>query len=306
MLTRYEYDIWGNCTVAYDPEGIGAINPFRYRGYYYDTESGLYYLMSRYYDPSIGQFISPDTMQALQPNVIGGVDLYAYCRNNPVMGYDPTGHWDWGKFWTGLSIVGATVAAIAITVGTLGTGSVAGTILIAGAIGASAELFSQTVINEKNLAEVNYAQVAIAAIGGAISAIPGIKLVGSMIIGATTSALVTAAGGGSLCEVGASFVIGGAGAALGYGAGKLISHFGAKFKVNEMSKMSGAEMKRLMRPFFKGNEINSAKHLSYVLSKMPDLPYTLFGTAFSQMGNSSISASFGIGAALLTNKWLFR
>ena len=84
LVARYEYDIWGNCTVAYDPEGIGTINPFRYRGYYFDTESGLYYLMSRYYDPEIGQFISPDTMQALQPKVIGGLDLYAYCRNNPV------------------------------------------------------------------------------------------------------------------------------------------------------------------------------------------------------------------------------
>ena len=51
--------------------------------------------MSRYYDPSIGQFISPDTPDYLAPETIGGVDLYAYGLNNPVMGYDPTGHAWW-------------------------------------------------------------------------------------------------------------------------------------------------------------------------------------------------------------------
>ena len=51
----------------------------------------MYYLMSRYYDPSIGQFISLDTQDYLAPDIIGGVDLYAYCGNNPVICQDPTG-----------------------------------------------------------------------------------------------------------------------------------------------------------------------------------------------------------------------
>ena len=51
--------------------------------------------MSRYYDPSIGQFISPDTPDYLKPDTIGGVDLYAYCNNNPVMYVDPTGYLAW-------------------------------------------------------------------------------------------------------------------------------------------------------------------------------------------------------------------
>ncbi len=99
LVARYSYDEWGNCTVM-NPDGtvntnadfLGNINPFRYRGYYYDTESNLYYLMSRYYDPEIGQFISMDSVDYLDPDEIGGVDLYAYCRNNPIMYIDLDGH----------------------------------------------------------------------------------------------------------------------------------------------------------------------------------------------------------------------
>ena len=98
-LVRYTYNEWGVCFVevfnlnnnAEAELALGNLNPFRYRGYYYDTESGLYYLMSRYYDPEIGQFICPDTPDWLAPETIGGVDLYAYCRNNPIMFKDPTG-----------------------------------------------------------------------------------------------------------------------------------------------------------------------------------------------------------------------
>ena len=92
LVARYSYDCLGNCTVHTNVSGIATVNPFRYRGYYYDLESGLYYLMSRYYDPEIGQFISMDKVNYMAPDLIGGVDLYAYCNNNPVMYYDPTGH----------------------------------------------------------------------------------------------------------------------------------------------------------------------------------------------------------------------
>ena len=89
----YEYDAWGNCTVKVNYMGdIVNLNPIRYRGYYYDTETKLYYLQNRYYDPEVGQFISPDTFDYLEPETIGGVDLYAYCLNNPVTYSDPSGH----------------------------------------------------------------------------------------------------------------------------------------------------------------------------------------------------------------------
>ncbi|MBR7100589.1 MAG: hypothetical protein IKC91_05525 [Clostridia bacterium] len=90
---KYEYDPLGRvgCVALdiADDDGVnelelGELNPFRYRGYYYDEETGLYYLMSRYYDPEVGQFISPDSFNYLNPHTIGGVNLYAYCLNNPV------------------------------------------------------------------------------------------------------------------------------------------------------------------------------------------------------------------------------
>ena len=74
---------------------VGHVNPIRYRGYYYDVETGLYYLQSRYYDPEVGRFISPDSVDYLDPDSINGLNLYAYCGNNPVMNVDPTGH----SFW---------------------------------------------------------------------------------------------------------------------------------------------------------------------------------------------------------------
>ena len=88
---------------------IANINPFRYRGYYFDCESGLYYLMSRYYDPEIGQFISPDMQDYLAPDTIGGVNLYAYCNNNPVMHYAPTGHVALAWAIAGLLILGTII-----------------------------------------------------------------------------------------------------------------------------------------------------------------------------------------------------
>ena len=89
----YVYDAWGNCTVTLDTDGIGTLNPFRYRGYYYDSETELYYLKSRYYDPTVGRFLNQDEANYLGTNgPILGYNLYGYCDNNPVMYSDPTGH----------------------------------------------------------------------------------------------------------------------------------------------------------------------------------------------------------------------
>ncbi len=90
VVVRYEYDAWGNHKIIGD-ETLGNLNPFRYRGYYYDTETGLYYLQTRYYDPITGRFISQDGVEYADPESINGLNLYAYCGNNPVMYVDPTG-----------------------------------------------------------------------------------------------------------------------------------------------------------------------------------------------------------------------
>ena len=82
MLGQYEYDAWGNLLSQVGSE-ILNINPFRYRGYYYDAETGLYYLNSRYYDPETGRFISPDSIRYLNPMANNGLNLYTYCGDNP-------------------------------------------------------------------------------------------------------------------------------------------------------------------------------------------------------------------------------
>lgn len=89
----YEYDAWGNTTITdTSTSGIGSINPIRYRGYYYDNETNLYYLQSRYYDPETGRFLNADALEFLgEGGEITGYNLFAYCLNNPVMMADSTG-----------------------------------------------------------------------------------------------------------------------------------------------------------------------------------------------------------------------
>ncbi|QAT48630.1 RHS repeat-associated core domain-containing protein [Caproiciproducens sp. NJN-50] len=96
LLVEYEYDAWGKLLSVTGDEAdtIGVQNPFRYRGYYYDSETGLYYLNSRYYDPETGRFINADDVSVLgatQGDVLGA-NLFAYCGNNPVVNSDPNGN----------------------------------------------------------------------------------------------------------------------------------------------------------------------------------------------------------------------
>ena len=97
-MVEYSYDAWGNCKIIKDTDNIATYNPYRYRGYYYDEETGLYYLQTRYYDPRTGRFLNADSVEYADPETLNGLNLYAYCGNNPVVGYDPAGTWDWGKF----------------------------------------------------------------------------------------------------------------------------------------------------------------------------------------------------------------
>ena len=97
VITAYTYDAWGKIisVTGTQAEAIGAANPFRYRGYYYDTETDLYYLQSRFYNPTYGRFLNADETGILyltQGNVLGA-NLFAYCGNNLVNYADPTGHW---------------------------------------------------------------------------------------------------------------------------------------------------------------------------------------------------------------------
>ena len=94
LAAKYSYDAWGKCASVENADGytIGTANPFRYRGYYYDTETGLYYLNSRYYDPEVGRFLNADAAIGQIGNV-QGTNMFAYCFNNPVNMSDYDGNW---------------------------------------------------------------------------------------------------------------------------------------------------------------------------------------------------------------------
>ncbi|MBP3392524.1 MAG: RHS repeat-associated core domain-containing protein, partial [Clostridia bacterium] len=128
IVCKYTYDAWGKILSMKDGNGnaivaaghIGNLNPLRYRGYYYDNETGLYYLRSRYYDPVVGRFIGPDSYISTGQGLVG-YNRFAYCLNNPVILTDESGEF-------------------------AGTASVASILLCAAVAGLTAALISEITI----------------------------------------------------------------------------------------------------------------------------------------------------------------
>ena len=111
LVGSYTYDAWGRVTenaTSADTENITETNPIRYRGYYYDTETRLYYLKSRYYDPAVKRFLNEDSQLNMKYGFIG-YNMFTYCNNNPVVYLDPSGH----SFVIACIIVGAVIGALA-------------------------------------------------------------------------------------------------------------------------------------------------------------------------------------------------
>ena len=189
VVVEYKYDAWGNheATVADETYvALAEINPFRYRGYYYDSETDLYFLQTRYYDPVVGRFISRDSIEYADPETICGLNLYAYCGNNPVMATDPTGRAEWWEWLVaGIVIIASAVAAV-FTAGT--------SLVVAGAFAGIAFGGTLSIVNQLvTTGDFNLNQFAIDALGGALSgalAATGIGVLGQ-IVGNITFSLGT-------------------------------------------------------------------------------------------------------------------
>ena len=120
LCISYNYDAWGNCRASYESgyiTSVARLNPFRYRGYYYDDDLKLYYLKSRYYDPNTCRFINADGYVSTGQGLTGN-NMFAYCGNNPVMRVDPTGEawynvlYDWVNTIAGFLNPTSTLTAI--------------------------------------------------------------------------------------------------------------------------------------------------------------------------------------------------
>ena len=170
-VVEYIYDAWGKLisTTGTLATTLGADNPFRYRGYYYDTETGLYYLTTRCYDPEVCRFISADVYMSTGQGVLGG-NMWAYCGNNPVNRYEVD-----GKFWN--IVVGAVLGTVVGAV----TAAINGQNVL---VGAAAGLVSGTIAGATLGVGLAVAAGASAAIGTGVTAVIaglGISAVGGAI-----------------------------------------------------------------------------------------------------------------------------
>ena len=108
IIVKYNYDAYGNIKSISDVSGgnIGQLNPFRYKGYYYDDDTDMYYCKSRFYVPKWRRWLNSDSINYLDPQNITCLNLFAYCNNNPVMYVDST-----GDFAISALVIGAIIGA---------------------------------------------------------------------------------------------------------------------------------------------------------------------------------------------------
>lgn len=125
-----------------NPSFIGHINPIRYRGYYYDNETGFYYLQTRYYDPTICRFINADNYELVAELscVAGQLNLYAYANNNPIMLTDESGEGILAAIFTFFAVVGISALDGAISASLSGDNWLLGA--SAGALGGAIGYFA--------------------------------------------------------------------------------------------------------------------------------------------------------------------
>ncbi len=181
LVVKYKYDAYGNSKGIEDTSGIGigSYNPFRYKGYYYDDDTEMYYCKSRFYVPKWRRWLNSDSIDYLEPQNITCLNLFAYCNNNPVMYVDENGNFV-------LSAILLTIASSAL----------------AGAInGLVGQFVSDVVSNawkngldfskwEFSTWETYVGSTLGGAIGGALSIIPGAGIyIGSVVGNAASTAI---------------------------------------------------------------------------------------------------------------------
>ena len=135
LKAQYVYDAWGNHTITVNIDGIAILNPFRYRGYYYDVETGLCYLNSRYYDPQTGKFINADTLNNLKGSILL-YNLFAYCINSPVIYKDSLGQ------TPALALAGGGYVAAGLATGSANFWNPVGWVILGGVALAAIGLFA--------------------------------------------------------------------------------------------------------------------------------------------------------------------
>ena len=164
---------------------LGVINPLRYRGYVYDTDTGLYYLNSRYYNPTWGRFINADSEVAGIGGYAQGYNLFAYCNNNPVNMSDSDGNWP--KWLSGAANAVSGVlqmvagAAVGTTLGWTGIGAVAAGFLMANGAATATQGIGQvvnSVSGSRVLREDNIIRTGVQAAGNAIGGQTGAMIAG--------------------------------------------------------------------------------------------------------------------------------
>lgn len=216
-IYSYSYDAWGNMVrTAHSTSGTNSYatyNPFGYRGYYRDSETGFYYLQSRYYDPNTGRFLNADGHINANGDILG-FNMFAYCGNNPVMGYDPTGEWNWGKFFSGANLLAVGIAAVAVAATVLTCGAAAPAMVAVAAVTLTAGV-ATTVNGVAEIVEAgtDYNFVRDGVMGGNEEAYNTYKNItqATAEIGTVICGTYIAANGGSVCFVAGTMILAEAG-----------------------------------------------------------------------------------------------
>ena len=232
LVATYKYDLWGKPIGIYNASGatisqtaanVAAYNPFRYRGYRYDADTGFYYLQSRYYDPAICRFINADSIANLGANSdFNSCNLFAYCGNNPINRADSE-----GSFWEAIAfgfVAGVVGQYVSDVIGNVKSGKT------------GLDIFAPTSSANDYIAS---------GVGGAIAAIPGLNFVGTMAVGAVGNVVSDSLKGNinSLGDLGKSALRGAAANGIGYGVSKLA----ARGKVKQIESMPRSSQKTYLK-----------------------------------------------------------